>query len=44
LLDLTLLAPDIPKAVLGMEAAEGVEPVSEPAPRAVVMLVGCTFS
>lgn len=35
LFDLTLLAPDIQKAVLAMEAVDGVEPMSERAVREV---------
>jgi hypothetical protein len=35
LLDLTLLAPDLQERVLGLEAVDGVEPMSERALRAV---------
>jgi hypothetical protein len=35
LMDLTLLAPDLQERVLGLEAVDGVEPISERALRAV---------
>jgi len=35
-LDLTLLAPDIQEAVLGLEAVDGVEPMAERTLRGVV--------
>jgi len=38
LLDLTLLAPDLQEAALGMEAVDGVEPMSELALRKVAQV------
>jgi ParB-like chromosome segregation protein Spo0J len=36
LMDLTLLAPDLQERVLGLEAVDGVEPISERVLRTVV--------
>jgi len=36
LMDLTLLAPDLQEHVLGLEAVDGIEPISERSLRAVV--------